>query len=245
MKNSFLYSFVFSLLFAFSACQSGATELAEESAGDQAEAAAKMPGEATALLGNEFVQVKKIVLQPGQKQDMHDGPARTIYSLTDYQINWVENDQDEGEKRWKQGDVHWHEAGTHAAENTGSTTAEFLVVARTDAELPECGDNSLDQDVQSVAPEKAEVLFENDYVKVTRVDLEAGESIPRHAGINRVVLSLSDYTITYTAEGEAEETNTFSTEDVHWHDACAHALSNSGSSTASFAVFAFKEGIAE
>jgi len=241
MKNQFLYAWVFLFMLVFTACQSGETGQTDESTEDKTEVSADMPAEATELMQNDYVQVRKVVLAPGQKQDMHEGSARTVYSLTDYQINWVENDEDEGEKKWNKGDVHWHMAGTHAAENTGSTTAEFLVVARTDAELPECGDNALDQDVQSVAPEKAEVLFENEYVKVTRVDLEAGESIPRHAGINRVILSLSDYEIAYTAEGEAEETKRFSMEDVHWHDACAHALINSGSSTASFAVFAFKQ----
>lgn len=245
MKNVLIHFLFLSIIVAAVGCQSGPAEAGEgeeaSSAAEQEDASAKRATPGTLLLQNDFVQVKKVVLQPGEKQDLHDGPARTIYSLTDYQIRWQENGRDEGTKTWRKGDVHWHEAGIHAAENIGNTPAEFLVVARTDTELPDCGDNTLDQDVQSVAPEKTEVLFDNAYVKVTRVDLQAGESIPRHAGINRVVLSLKDYEVAFTAEDQAEETNRFSAGDVHWHEACAHALRNVGEEDAAFVVFAVRQ----
>jgi hypothetical protein len=34
-----------------------------------------------------------------------------------------------GEKQFKAGDIHWHEACQHALTNTGNSDAKFLVVS--------------------------------------------------------------------------------------------------------------------
>ncbi len=200
-----------------------------------------MPEGVEAVFNNDYVQVMKVRLEPGQQQPMHQGAPRVIYSLGEYTIQWTENGADKGAKSWEKGAVHWHEAGPHAAKNTGDQTAEYLVVARSETELPDCDEADLAEDVNQAAPDRAQILFENEHVRVTEVQLPTGASIPEHAGINRAIYALSDYQIDYTSDQEGAGAKTFRRGDAHWHEACKHALTNSGDTEAHFLVFAFKQ----
>ncbi len=199
-----------------------------------------MPDNASVAMENDYVRVLHITLPAGTEQPMHKGNARAIYSLTDYQIAWTKGEET-GTKTWKAGDAHWHEAGEHAAKNTGTGAAEFIVVERTDSELPACDEEALENDVNAVASDFAEVIFENESVKVTKVMLPAGEMIPEHSGINRVIYSLSDYSIDYTSDKEGNMQKSFTPGEAHWHEACQHSLKNMGESEAQFLVFAMKK----
>jgi hypothetical protein len=61
-----------------------------------------------------------------------------------------------------------------------------------------------------------------------------------HAGINRIIYSLSDYDIKYDSGKDGSRNETFNQGDVHWHDACRHALENTGQTEAKFLVVGFK-----
>ena len=199
-----------------------------------------MPDNAAVVAENDYVRVLHITLPAGAEQPMHKGNARAIYSLTDYQMEWTEGEET-GTKTWSAGDAHWHEAGEHAAKNAGESTAEFIVVERTGSELPACDEEALQNDVNAVAPDFAEVILENESVKVTKVMLSAGEMIPEHSGINRVIYALSDYSIDYTSDKEGNMQKSFTSGEAHWHEACQHSLNNTGESEAQFLVFAMKK----
>jgi hypothetical protein len=192
------------------------------------------------LFENQYAEVIKVVLEKGESQEAHDGKDRLIYSLSDYSIEWMEQGEDLGTKEWSKGMVHYHPSGIHSAANNGDTTAEWLVFARTEEQLPECGDNTLENDVNTVAPDYAEVLFENDLFRMTKVSLPAGEMIPTHSGINRIIYSLTDYTLQYESDKEGVSEKEFSEGDVHWHEACMHSLENKGESDAIFLVVSYK-----
>ena len=192
------------------------------------------------LLKNDYAIVSKISLAPGESQPTHEGENRVIYALTDYSIDWEEQGKKLGTKTWKKGDVHFHESGTHAAKNLGTSVAEWLVFSRKDTELPECADNTIENDVTSVSPGTTQTLFENDEFKLTRVVLPKGESIPMHSGINRVIYSLSDYDLKYDSDTEGMVDKSFKSGDVHWHEACKHALENNGDTEAIFLVVSYK-----
>ncbi len=200
-----------------------------------------MPGAVETVFENDYVRAMEVRLEPGEEQPVHEGAPRVIYSLSDYTINWTENGIDEGAKSWEAGDAHWHDAGPHAAENTGATTAEYLVVARTKATLPECDLANLAEDVNQAAPDYSEILLENEHVRVTAVQLPAGASIPEHAGINRVIYALSDYQIDYTSNREGSGAKALRQGEAHWHEACRHSLTNTGETEARFLVIAFKK----
>ncbi len=207
---------------------------------DQQETAAS-DNTRTSILDNDYAEVVKVVLQPGDAQEAHEGKDRLIYSLNDYSIEWMEKGEDLGVKEWKEGMIHYHVAGMHAAKNNGDTNAEWLVFVRKDSALPECGDNTLENDVTSVAEERTEVLFENELFKATKVVLPAGEKLPMHSGINRVIYSLSDYMVEYESDKEGEIEKSFSAGDVHWHEACMHSMENIGENDAELLVVAYKK----
>jgi len=196
--------------------------------------------EPISIFENEYVKVVKVTLRPGEELTAHEGEKRLIYSLSDYSIDWTEQGQNQGAKNWNRGDVHAHEAGKHAAINNGETTAEWLAFVRKKTELPECGDHSTENDVNLVAAKYATTLFDNEVFRVTEVKLPPSEKIPAHSGINRIIYSLSDYTIFYESDEEISKQKSFQKGEAHWHEACRHALENIGDSEARFLVVAYK-----
>ncbi|WP_100629912.1 hypothetical protein [Algoriphagus formosus] len=189
---------------------------------------------------NDFAKVMKVSLAPGTSQPSHEGENRIIYSLNDYTIEWEEQGENKGEQSWKKGDVHFHEAGDHAAKNNGTTAAEWLVFTKKNTELPSCEGNSVNNDVNTVSSDYTKVLIDNDIFKVTEVSLPSGASIPMHAGINRMIYSVSDFQIAYESDKEGKSEKQFAAGDIHWHEACQHALENIGETEAKFIVVAYK-----
>jgi quercetin dioxygenase-like cupin family protein len=237
MKNSINYLFsLAAFLLLFTACGKQGAQETENADTDMAKIVSP-----EVVFENTYSEVVKVSLAPGEALAAHEGAERVIYSLSDYTIDWVEKGRDEGAKSWSEGDVHAHEAGEHSAQNNGNTTAEWLAFVKKEASLPDCADNTLDKDVNSVAADYAEQLFENAYFRVTEVSLPAGASIPMHSGINRIIYSLSDYQILYESDKEGTVEKSFKSGEVHWHDACQHALENTGETTARFLVVSYKE----
>lgn len=192
------------------------------------------------ILENDYAKISKISLAPGESQSTHEGEIRVIYALTDYSIDWEEQGKKLSAKTWKKGDVHFHEAGTHAAKNNGTTLAEWLVFTKKSTDLPECGENTVENDVTSVSPDFAQTLFENEDFKMTQVNLPVGESIPMHSGINRIIYSLTDYNLKYESDKEDKLDKEFNSGDIHWHEACRHTLENNGDTEAKFLVVSYR-----
>lgn len=192
------------------------------------------------IFENEYSKVAKISLAPGESQSTHEGENRIIYSLSNYSIDWEEEGEELNSKTFKAGDVHFHEAGKHAAKNNGTTIAEWLVFTKKPKALPNCGDNTIENDVTSVSPDFAQTLFDNDHFKVTKVNLPKGDSISTHSGINRILYSLSNYNLNYQSNTEDQVDKQFKTGDTHWHEACMHSLKNNGDSNASYLLVSYK-----
>ncbi len=226
-----------SFVFLFACGAGNPNPSSEETASEEASLQTVDPVE---IFKNEYAQVVKVTLQPGERLAAHKGENRLIYSLTDYSIDWVEKGKEEGIKSWNQGDTHAHEAGEHAAQNSGETTAEWLAFVRRNAELPECGNNTAENDVNKAAPDFATLLFENEDFRVSEVKLPPSGKIPRHSGINRVIYSLSDYTILFESNNQGTVQKSFRKGEAHWHEACLHALENIGETEARFLVVSYK-----
>ncbi len=239
MKHYLLLIMLITLTWA--GCQSPSSQESQESETTSDEITIPISEVSEVILENEYVRVMQITLESGQKIAPHEGLPRTILSLNDYTIDWMEEGEEKGEKSWNSGDVHWHEGGMHAARNIGEYTARFAVIARKATPMPACEDDALEQDIHEVAPDKAEIIFENEHVRAIQVTVPAGELIPEHAGRNRVIYSLSSYDMDYRAEGEEETSNTYQMGDAHWHETCRHSLTNPGDTEAHFIVFALKQ----
>lgn len=197
------------------------------------------PEQARTLIENPWIRVLDFSLEPGQALPTHEGQPRVVYSLSDYQIRFTEDGVGQ-ETTWQEGEVHWHGADEHAVENIGTSTARFLVVARTDmgltGELPA-------QDLQDAAaadPAHGELLLDTEEARVVRVTLAPGEAQPTHQGLPRLVYSLTPYTIRYTQAGQDPVERTVQAGDAHWHEAGEHAVENTGATEARYVVFQFR-----
>jgi hypothetical protein len=191
------------------------------------------------IFENEYAKIVKVTLEPGQMQPLHKAPQRLVYSLSDYTIDWSEEGINMGVKEWKKGDVHFHGAGEHSAKNVGETTAEWVVFQRKTEDLPPCGENTTSEDIASLPGGFARVLFENDLFKVDLATVEACQSVPMHAGVNRIIYALTDFTMEYTREGEEDDVHNFKAGEARWQDACKHASKNIGDTKAQFLVVAY------
>lgn len=240
MKTASKYFFsLVALAFLLTSCGNQEEQVAQDTDEDTA---VPMEVSPEVIFENDYAQIVKVTLEPGASLAAHEGEQRVIYSLSDYSIDWVEQGKDEGTKSWKTGDAHFHQAGQHSAKNNGDATAEWLAFVKKDAELPDCSENTEEQDVNSVAPDEvAKMSFDNEVFRITEVTLPPGASIPMHSGVNRVIYSLSDYQIIYETEDEGKEEKSFKKGDVHWHDACLHALENTGETEAKYLVVSYKD----
>ncbi|MCA0131607.1 hypothetical protein [Winogradskyella alexanderae] len=229
---------LFALPIIFISCKNNKEKDLEKEA--TTEEVVKKTVEPVVLFENAYAKVSKISLQPGESQPAHDGESRLIYALTDYTINWHEVGNTSSLKTWKKGEVHFHEPGMHTAENNGNTVAEWLVFSKKNTELPDCGENTVENDVTSVSSDLTETLFENDRFKLTQVTLPSGKKIRTHSGINRIIYSLSDYELKYESNVEGTMDKSFKSGDIHWYEACKHALENKGTTEAKFLVVSYK-----
>ena len=81
------------------------------------------------LMENERVRVLAIRLKAGEKAPMHDHPGdHVVYVLNDAKMKMTFPDGKSGEFDLKAGQAMWLEAGSHAAENTGTSEVHNLVV---------------------------------------------------------------------------------------------------------------------
>ena len=192
---------------------------------------------------NEFAKVLKFTLAPNEFLSTHEGEERVIYSLSDYSLNWEEKGENIGTQSRNKGDVHFHEAGKHAAKNNGTTTAEWIVFTKKSENLPDCDEKNKENDVNAVSPDFSKVLLDNKNFKITKVLLPKGKKTPMHSGVNRIIYSLSDYQIKYDTDKGSEGERQMKTGDVHWHEACQHALENTGETDAEYLVVSFKKKV--
>jgi hypothetical protein len=59
-------------------------------------------------------------------------------------------------------------------------------------------------------------------------------------GINRIIYSLTDYTLKYECDNEDKVDKKFNSGDIHWHEACKHALANKWDTEAKFLVVSYR-----
>ena len=195
---------------------------------------------ATVQFENDYVKMVEFMLKPGAIIPLHKGEPRAVYALSDYKIKWTEGDQ-ESEKEWRKGDVHWHDAIEHAVENIGDVDASYIAVIRKETALPDVGDYAMVQDASQLDSVHANSIFENEHVRIIEVKLAVGDSQPMHHSINRMIYSLTSYQIDYTSDQMGTKNTKIESGDIHWHTADKHSVKNSGETVAHYLIFEFKQ----
>lgn len=211
----------------------GSTQVGPEPAAPIEDIAMARPSVTSVLFQNDYVRVLRFDLAPGEALPPHRGGRRVVYSLSDYELNWEADDESTGRRSWQAGDVHGHDTGVHSAQNSGETTASFLVFERLDGPLPVDA-----PDHTEGLPAGARRLFSGNDVEVLEVELAPGQAQQAHQGAWRVIYSLSDYSLEWRENGELSRPS-WRSGDVHWHGPGEHAASNSGDTMARWLVVAF------
>ncbi len=85
------------------------------------------------------------------------------------------------------------------------------------------------------SPQKEKPVFQNEYVRVFQVTLNPGEKLPPHESGERLVYSLTSYSLTYRW-GERTSEERRKEGDIHFHPGGKHAEENSGKQKASFLI---------
>jgi quercetin dioxygenase-like cupin family protein len=200
-----------------------------------------LPDTVKLLFENEFVMVVELHLKPGNVVPSHQTGNRIVYSLTDNTVQITEGDS-LMVNEWKDGDVHWHEAGPHPElKNIGTTDARFIVVSRSAIDLPAVPIPGHVEELSLVIPDRSNMIVDNDYVRLIEVGLKPHDRVPPHYEGIRTIYALTDYTVRVTDRGK-ESVNTWKAGDIHWHEAGPHpALENVSDVTARYLVFVFKK----
>jgi hypothetical protein len=86
---------------------------------------------------------------------------------------------------------------------------------------------------QTARPKQEKLLFENEYVKVYEVTLAKGDKLPPHDSGNRLIYSLTNYSLKYSwSDRSSVEKRTAG--DIHFHPSGVHAEENAGPGKVSF-----------
>ena len=80
------------------------------------------------IMENDRVRVLNVKFKPGQKALMHSHPDHVIYVLKDARLKITLPDGKSNDVSLKAGQAIWMQAGQHAAENTGKSEANNVVV---------------------------------------------------------------------------------------------------------------------
>src|SRR5215475_12307768 len=78
------------------------------------------------LLDNEYVRVLDVHHKPGEKSPMHSHPNHVVYSFTDSTVRFTSSNGKTDNPTAKAGQVVWHNAETHTAENVGKNEEHVL-----------------------------------------------------------------------------------------------------------------------
>lgn len=82
------------------------------------------------LLETAAMKVAQVTVEGGGSVPTHHGLNRAVLALTDLDLEFTNEDQQEThESKWNLFDVHWHEGCRHSIKNMSDDEARFLVIS--------------------------------------------------------------------------------------------------------------------
>jgi uncharacterized RmlC-like cupin family protein len=195
------------------------------------------PVQEKTLFHNEYVTVYQVTLKPGEKTPEHATGDRLIYSLSSYSLSYHWGDRTSTEKR-KAGDLHFHPDGKHVEENSGKTTASFLIAERSSTPLPKTELTGLD--MAKASPFNTAVIFDREMAKVFEVTLQPKDAVAMHFGLDRVVYALTPFELSVVTPDGKKMVEKGKKGSLSWHPAGLHSVENHTAEVVKLLVFGFK-----
>lgn len=180
------------------------------------------------LLENEHVRVLRISYKPKEKSVMHEHPANVVVFLGSSQTKFTLADGSATETSPKAGEVAFGEAVKHLPENIGSTTVEAVLV-ELKGKPPM---TSATVDPVKVDPSHHKVEFENDRVRVLRINFKPHDMTKEHDHPNGVAIFLTDVKAKFALGGGKTREGANKRGEAIWAAAESHAVENLGNKPA-------------
>jgi len=80
------------------------------------------------------------------------------------------------------------------------------------------------------------LLLKNDWIMIKKMEIAPGKEVPMHKGGNRLIVSLSEYSLQFKEEGSETIEKNWKRGEVHWHDKNFHTVKNIGTTPARFMI---------
>lgn len=149
---------------------------------------------------NEWARVVVAENKPGAHSRLHKHDVnRVMIHLSPGVMRLAFQDGPTNDIKFKAGDVRWDpKGGLHTSENVGGTTYQIVEV-----ELKKPGDANHkfpELDPVKVAGNMYRTEFENEQVRVVRIKIPPGASIPKHTHGHRISVALTPVVIEFTNE---------------------------------------------
>lgn len=177
------------------------------------------------LLENDQVRVLRIHYNPGEKSIMHEHPANVAVFLGNSHATFTFADGTTAKASPKTGEVQFGEAVKHLPANTGKTPVDVVLV---ELKGKAATMTPVKMDPVKVDPAHHKVEFENDRVRVLRVNFKPHGKTKQHDHPNGVAIFLTDIKAKFTlGDGKTREAES-KRGDATWAAAEMHSVENMG-----------------
>ena len=178
---------------------------------------------------NEYVRVLHWTVGAHGKTAMHDHPALVSISLSGGKTRFISPDGKTRDIEVKAGQATWSDPDKHSSESLSDKAGELIQV-----ELKKQPDTSMtaisaSEDSVAVDPKHYKVEFQNDRVRVLRINYRPGEKSVMHAHPANVAVFLAGGQAKMTLPDGKSNVVSFKAGQVQWEDKGKHMPENSGS----------------
>lgn len=175
------------------------------------------------MLDNDQVRVLKIQYGAKEKSVMHEHPGSVVVFVTNSNVQFTLPDGSKVKGGGKAGDVQFADAGKHMPQNMGAAAMQGVLV---ELKGGPAGSAKVTLDPVKVDPTRHKVVFENDRVRVLRVNFKAHDKTKEHEHPNGVAIYLTDVKAKFTlADGKTREGGGKRGE-ITWAAAEKHSVQN-------------------
>lgn len=181
---------------------------------------------------NDAVRLLRIGYGPGETSTLHSHPPTCSILLSDASWRMTDAAGEVTEDTAELGSVECGDEGSvHVPENTGSDRAELILVEmKQDATAP-MAQATEHPHAATADPDHYSVEFENDVLRVVRVQYGPGESSVMHSHPAHCIVYLEDQPVTFELpSGEMVDPPRGELGTVNCVDATAHLPTNTGDS---------------
>lgn len=175
------------------------------------------------MLENDQIRVLKIRYGVKEKSVMHEHPASVVVFLTRSKVKFTLPDGSAIDGGGKAGDVQFTDAGKHTPQNVGNAAMEGVLVELKGGAM---GSAKVALDPVKVDPARHKVAFENDRVRVLRINIKPHDKTKQHEHPNGVAIYLTDVKAKFTLADGTTRDGGGKRGEITWATAEKHSVQN-------------------